>query len=330
MNPTLSIIVPVYKVEKYIHKCISSILNQTFTDFELILIDDGSPDNCGAICDDYAKEDIRVIVIHQKNQGLSAARNAGLDIAKGKYITFVDSDDSISIDTYYDNMEILSKDISIDVLEYPYQKVYNNRIELVTDPVNHIYGYSKNFRYWALESNKGPNVWSKIFKRHIFENIRFPYGKVYEDLYILPEISERVHHLYVSDKGKYSYLIRKESISNGDYPLKREQPLEKQLDHYDAWLKVNEILKQRKTYSLKLINNFYRIISAFIFTEIDYPNYNYSIYENQFNHFKFKTRQIINSQLTLKQKIKLLLIKFIGIKKMIILNRLKNKTSYIK
>lgn len=325
MNPTLSIIVPVYKVEEYIHKCISSILSQTFTDFELILINDGSPDNCGVICDDYAKKDERIIVIHQKNQGLSAARNAGLDIAKGDYITFVDSDDSISENTYLDNMEILLNDKSIDILEYPYVKVRKNGTETITDPIDNIYGSFQIFIYWALISNKGPNVWSKIFKKYIFQNIRFPYGKIYEDLFILPEISNITSHVYSSNKGEYSYLIREESISNGDYPLKRGQPLKKQLDHYDAWLKVNEIINKREIYCFKLINNYYRIISAFIFTEIDYPNYDYTTYEYRLMHFNFKFRQILNSQLNLKQKIKLLLIKIIGLKAVIIIIKIKTK-----
>ena len=98
--PELSVIVPVYKVEKYLSKCIDSILAQTFTDFELILIDDGSPDRCGEICDEYAAKDSRIIVIHQQNKGVSAARNAGLEIAKGKYIGFVDSDDWIEPEMY--------------------------------------------------------------------------------------------------------------------------------------------------------------------------------------------------------------------------------------
>ena len=98
--PELSIIVPVYKVEKYLPKCLDSILAQTFTDFELILIDDGSPDRCGDICDEYAAKDDRLIVIHQENKGVSAARNAGLDIARGEYIGFVDSDDWIEPEMY--------------------------------------------------------------------------------------------------------------------------------------------------------------------------------------------------------------------------------------
>ena len=93
--PGISVIVPVYKVEKYLHECVDSILAQTFRDFELILVDDGSPDNCGAICDEYAAKDSRIRVIHQENQGLSGARNSGIDVARGEYITFVDADDSI-------------------------------------------------------------------------------------------------------------------------------------------------------------------------------------------------------------------------------------------
>ena len=96
--PKLSIIVPVYKVEQYINKCIDSILNQTFTDFELILVDDGSPDNCGKICDEYAQKDERVRVIHKENGGVSSARNLGIDEAKGEYVSFIDPDDWIDLD----------------------------------------------------------------------------------------------------------------------------------------------------------------------------------------------------------------------------------------
>ncbi|WP_227166600.1 glycosyltransferase, partial [Enterococcus faecium] len=111
----ISIIVPVYKVEKYLRKCVDSILAQTFTDFEVILVDDGSPDNSGKICDEYAEKDNRVRVIHKENGGLSSARNAGIDVARGKYLGFVDSDDYIDEDMYeilYENLKIHDADIS--------------------------------------------------------------------------------------------------------------------------------------------------------------------------------------------------------------------------
>lgn len=112
----ISIIVPVYKVEPYLRKCVDSILAQTFTDFEVILVDDGSPDNSGKICDEYASKDSRVRVIHKKNGGLSSARNAGIDVARGKYLGFVDSDDYIEKDMYellYDNIVKEQADLSI-------------------------------------------------------------------------------------------------------------------------------------------------------------------------------------------------------------------------
>ena len=98
--PKLSVIVPVYNVKKYLIECLNSILSQTFTDFELILVNDGSTDNCGEICDKYASQDSRVVVIHKENGGLSSARNAGLFVSKGKYVAFIDSDDMIALTHY--------------------------------------------------------------------------------------------------------------------------------------------------------------------------------------------------------------------------------------
>ncbi|MDD4608609.1 MAG: glycosyltransferase, partial [Bacteroidaceae bacterium] len=119
MIPTLSIIVPVYRVEAHLAACIESILSQSYTNFELLLVNDGSPDTCGDICEQYAAKDKRIKVIHQENGGLSAARNSGIEQAKGIYITFVDSDDTIAPHTYLSNMQLLLNDSSIDLLEYP-------------------------------------------------------------------------------------------------------------------------------------------------------------------------------------------------------------------
>ena len=118
MNPCISVIVPVYKVEKYIYDCINSILAQTFRDFELILVDDGSPDTCGAICDEYAARDARVRVIHKKNGGVSSARNAGLDQAAGDYVAFIDSDDSAEPDYLKDLLEAAGDDRMFVISDY--------------------------------------------------------------------------------------------------------------------------------------------------------------------------------------------------------------------
>lgn len=108
-NPLLSVIVPVYKVEKYVERCLNSIIAQTFTNWECIIVDDGSPDNCGKICDEYAQRDSRIKVIHQQNGGLSIARNEGIKLAKGKYLTFIDSDDAIEPDTFLHYMNYINK-----------------------------------------------------------------------------------------------------------------------------------------------------------------------------------------------------------------------------
>lgn len=172
--PELTIIVPVYNVEKYLPKCIDSILAQTFTDFELILIDDGSPDRCGEICDEYAAKDSRIVVIHQKNQGVSAARNAGLDAAQGEYIGFADSDDWID-QRMFETMLTVAQSSSADVvscsIEYrtsegePLQKDFCKtgtftRKELLLD----LYG---------MPSTMGGGCWNKIIKAEKIKSIRF-------------------------------------------------------------------------------------------------------------------------------------------------------------
>ena len=134
-NPTISIIVPVYNVEEYIHKCINSILAQTYKDFELILINDGSPDNSGIICDEYARADSRIKVIHQQNSGLSAARNAGLAVAKGDYIGFVDSDDWID-KSMYESMITEAQTLEADIVICDYYKVKKKKAKAVTEQIN--------------------------------------------------------------------------------------------------------------------------------------------------------------------------------------------------
>lgn len=173
----LSIIVPVYKVEKYLPKCIDSILAQTFKDFELILIDDGSPDNCGKICDEYAEKDNRIVVIHQENAGVSAARNAGLDIATGTYIGFVDSDDWIEPDMY----EVLintAKCKNADVAVCGFN-VYTNEAAL-NESTHLVEGeYDRNsllFDLFGKPCKLGGSCCNRIFLCSKIADIRFPKG----------------------------------------------------------------------------------------------------------------------------------------------------------
>lgn len=187
-HPLISVIIPVYNVEPYLRQCLDCIINQTYTNLEIILVDDGSPDNCPHICEEYAAKDNRIIVIHKENGGLSDARNAGLDICKGEYISFVDSDDLLDINAI-NSMYNASKDASIIIAN---TKVfigddlpYRNKNTLCQDNDYKIL-YSDDLLLSLCKD--GPihlrSVWGKLFKKDLFQNIRFPKGKLYEDMYV--------------------------------------------------------------------------------------------------------------------------------------------------
>lgn len=211
MNPKISIIVPVYKVEKYLHKCIDSILAQTFTAFELILIDDGSPDNCGRICDVYAEKDPRVIVIHKDNGGLASARNAGLDIAQGDYIGFVDSDDWIESDMYellYNLCEQNDCDISnISSIIY-----FKDRIQQNGSHPLIVHEKPEAMRAMLEGELYDEVVWTKLIKRSLLEDTRFPEGMIYEDTAFTYKVIHKSRRVCSIGAPKYHYIKREESI----------------------------------------------------------------------------------------------------------------------
>lgn len=223
----ISIIVPVYKVEKYLDKCVTSILNQTFTDFELILVDDGSPDNSGKMCDEYAKKDYRVRVIHKANGGLSDARNVALDVACGKYIGFIDSDDYIDQDMYetlYKNLKDSNADLSVIGM----YDVYANREPKIVDEELFVLNQKEAIKF-ALDGRKlAVSANNKLYKRELFEEIRYPKGKLTEDAFVIMEILLRCATVVISTKQKYYYFHREDSITTTKFSTKY-------LDIIDAW-----------------------------------------------------------------------------------------------
>ena len=212
----LSIIVPVYKVRRHLQSCIESILLQTYTDFELILVDDGSPDNCGAICDRYAQECDKVKVIHKKNGGLSSARNAGLAVAQGEYITFVDGDDTVASGTYYYNMRILQANPDIDILEYPVNVHYESpQSHIVTFNAEKVSGNREIFiDYIKRKAYEHCYACNKIYRADRFFFTRYPEGEVFEDTLITPILFSSSENVYYSDCGFYYYYDNDGSISN--------------------------------------------------------------------------------------------------------------------
>lgn len=215
--PKISIIVPVYKVEKYLRKCIDSILSQTFEDFELILVDDGSPDKCGEICDEYARKDARIRVIHKENGGLSDARNKGIDEAKGEYIGFVDSDDYIADDMYETLYEdIIKGDAEVSVCGV--YNCYNNVVKVECGHEYHAVVDNKEAVRMVLEGKFfSVPACNKLYKKSCFNNIKFPKGKTSEDAFIVPTILSYCKKVSVNTLPKYYYVHREDSITSAKF-----------------------------------------------------------------------------------------------------------------
>lgn len=214
MNEKISIIIPVYNVELYIRKCIKSILNQTYTNIEVILIDDGSPDNCGKICDAFAREDNRIKVIHQKNAGVCAARNAGLKIATGDYIGFVDPDDWVAPDMYEYLLNNLKKyDSDISCCRY-YRVIPKERIYSFTDGNTYVYNRKEAIEELVNYFTIRAVFWNKLFKKEMFENIEFPVGMIYEGTYLVHKVFEKADKIVFLPDPKYYYYKYEQSYVN--------------------------------------------------------------------------------------------------------------------
>lgn len=210
----ISVIIPVYKVEEYLEKCIESVLKQTYTNLQIILVDDGSPDNCGKICDEYAKKDPTIEVIHKVNGGLSDARNVGIAQAKGKYIGFVDSDDYIKEDMYEILINLI-KEYDADVSICNLYDVIDGK-EYIRNNENGIQEYSRLeiLKEVLLDKNIQSYAWNKLYKKELFDEIKYPIGKKYEDIGTTFYVFEKCNKIVVTSKPEYYYLKRSDSLVN--------------------------------------------------------------------------------------------------------------------
>ncbi|MGL4293389.1 MAG: glycosyltransferase family 2 protein [Bacteroidales bacterium] len=236
-DPLLSIIIPVYQVEKYLEACIESVLAQSFASFEVILVDDGSTDSCGAICDRFARQEPRIKVIHQTNRGLSGARNTGIEQAAGRYITFVDSDDTVSAGLYEKNMRLLLES-DADLLEFPVHIYYGSpEEEIWCGEPEFICGdvFARWIRSRGYEHCYACN---KIYKRTLFDILRFPEGKLFEDIYTIPSIMEKANSYLISGQGIYYYHAREGSIS-------RQRNFEQYNALFDSYIRLWKMTKEK-------------------------------------------------------------------------------------
>lgn len=219
MNKLISVIVPIYKVELYLEKCLESILNQTYTNLEIILVDDGSPDKCPDICDHYQKIDNRIKVIHKKNGGLSDARNSGLKIATGEFVSFIDSDDYIDINMY-EKMMNYAEEFNLDIVECGVKHVYKNGI-LDNDEIDKcICDSEEALKYLMLGKKFHQIVCNKIYKTELIRDILFEKGKIHEDEFWTYKIFMNAKRIGLLNENLYFYFHREGSIMSEGYTRK--------------------------------------------------------------------------------------------------------------
>ena len=260
--PLISVIVPVYKVEEYLRGCIESILKQSFSDFELILIDDGSPDNCGAICDEYAKKDGRVRVIHQENAGQASARNCGLkwilEHSDSKFVSFIDSDDWVH-ERYLELLLKGIKNYSADMSQCLFSRV-SDRVAPNIQISEEVVCVSPDEQYvnWY-----NPFFWGKLFKKEQFETVRFPEGKIFEDVLIWYKVLFSYTRIAIIKDVLYFYFQRAEGTT-----LREWSPAK--LTQIEAWDEQLAFATNHGSYAIlrAVLNHYFKVLKRH-YREID-------------------------------------------------------------
>lgn len=245
-NPLVSVIVPIYKVENYLRECVDSIISQSYNNLEIILVDDGSPDNCPKICDEYVLQDSRIKVIHKPNGGLSDARNAGIEVAKGEYLSFVDSDDVIHSQMIEVLIKPLIEDKSVKMsacqfLEFDDGKEFDKNIELKPSETIDFQEYFTK-RIWTI-------AWAKVYEKSLFENIKYPVGRYHEDEFTTYKVCYEAKKVAYTESQLYFYRQREGSIMN-------TLSVKNVTDTHDALKERVEFFQERKedkVYALFLI-----------------------------------------------------------------------------
>lgn len=219
--PKISVIVPVYNVGAYVDKCVLSLLEQTYTDFELILVNDGSTDNSGELCDNWKSKDDRIKVVHKQNGGLSDARNAGIEVACGEYYTFIDSDDYVEnnyLEVLYN--AILKSDADISISSH--KAVYSNGTVLDKQTGEEsVLTPKETLRRILYDDGIDLSAWAKLYKAELFETIRFPFGRVFEDAATTYLLVDKAQKIAVCSVATYNYMIRDNSITGTSFSPKK-------------------------------------------------------------------------------------------------------------
>lgn len=261
-DAVISIIVPIYNTEKYLNECIDSIINQTYKNTEIILVEDGSTDSCSKICDEYAQKDKRIKVIHKENGGPGSARNSGLDILTGKYVCFIDSDDYVATTFVYDMFNLITK-YNADIVQCRYinqsfTKLNNEEIlnsEQAILCLNNI----NTHKTFVIACNK-------MYDVKLFDKVRFPIGKISEDAYTTYILFDRAEKMVVSESALYYYRTTPNSITNRKFSTKRYDAIlayEKEIEYFKN---VNKNIQYESALSLyqHMLKKYYILTYKFI------------------------------------------------------------------
>lgn len=227
-NDLISVVIPVYNVEPYIRACVESVLQQSYKNLEIILVDDGSADRCPAICDEYAEKDARIKVIHKSNGGLSDARNAGIEAATGAYITLIDSDDSIhpAMISYLYNA-LIQNDADISFCQR--QEIDENGAALPSKSEFSTFivdGRNTCMEEFLKNRQIDTVAWGKLYKRSMFDDVRYPFGKYHEDVFTTYKIIAKCNRMFIGEERYYNYRIRTASITQSSFSLKHLDAIE--------------------------------------------------------------------------------------------------------
>ena len=286
----ISVIVPIYNVEKYLRRCLDSIINQTYKNLEIILVNDGSKDNSFEICKEYKNKDKRIVLIDQKNAGLSAARNSGIDIATGDYIGFVDSDDVLSTKMYeflLKSIKESNSDISLCLF-----KSFNNNIEFDNNYNNIVLGKDGAIKELLIDRKIASHACDKLYKKELFNGIRFPKGKKYEDIPVIYKLFLKANNISFVDTELYGYFIREDSIT-GKYNIETNKDfIEAVNKRYDELIKIDDYSKYVKLNRVNSVLRYYLDIVKFKKIDIFKDKFYKDIYKELLFAKKIYTKDV--------------------------------------
>lgn len=295
--PTISVIVPVYNTEKYLRKCVNSILKQTYTNLEILLVDDGSAKEARDLCDELASSDPRIMVIHQENSGLSAARNKGIEASSGQFITFVDSDDFISPTMYEELMSCYTKD-SISISHFvrvdQFDNVYYRNDPFMVQREIRVEEYIESL----LLHSGDVSVCTKLFSRELVDSIRFERGRTNEDLLFMMQIVKRINKVHFTGKVGYYYFVRSGSLSSGYGKAVIDMVENSILVKNDVINYYPQLTQQAWRFVL------YQHMAYLLLVPMSHINGN-SVYKNALSLMRccFMKHGLLNSYLNFKQKV---------------------------